>query len=363
MASPKDILVTTTSTLQFYTVRKYLKPVTAHIVAGTNVFSDFFASFSDTFGGRSSTYQKQLRSLYAEAFDTIRAAAFELGANAIIGLSVDMDEISGKGKSMFMLTAMGTAVVVEKESSTKAMSLEDMIHEKIPIDRINTLRARKEMVAKGLSGTLELSPEVWEFATSNQIAELFPFLVLKYALFFKNEMEEAESGRAYYQRLVDFVNELPENNQIATLYDVLEKETNEKVLSKLSLIVRDLNLVDLDRCNTFLQSDNFKTRKLGVRLLSFDKPFYDSNDIEKLSALKQGLLDDFKPRSSINKKKVLLSSKEKDVWLCECGKTNDVDYYCSGCGQNIEGFKEIELKPVKVASMLEEKIALIKEYF
>ena len=96
-----------------------MKPVSAHIVAGTNLFSDFFASFSDVFGGRSQTYQKQLSSLYNEAIERIKYAAFELGANCVVGLSIDMDEISGKGKSMFMLTAVGTAVVLEREVTEK----------------------------------------------------------------------------------------------------------------------------------------------------------------------------------------------------------------------------------------------------
>jgi hypothetical protein len=38
-------------------------------------------------------------------------------ANAIIGLKVDFDEISGKGKSMFMMSALGTAVYVKYDSN------------------------------------------------------------------------------------------------------------------------------------------------------------------------------------------------------------------------------------------------------
>src|SRR5947207_764071 len=98
MTNPKDILVTTTSSIEGLSVKQYLKPISAHIVAGTNLFSDFLASFSDVFGGRSQTYQKQLASLYSEAIERLKVAAYEIGANCIIGLNVDMDEISGKGK-------------------------------------------------------------------------------------------------------------------------------------------------------------------------------------------------------------------------------------------------------------------------
>src|SRR6476659_6915790 len=121
MMNPKDILVTTTSSVDGLKVKQYLKPIAAHIVAGTNLFSDFFASFSDVFGGRSQTYQKQLTSLYNEAIERLKITAYEIGANCIVGLSVDLDEISGKGKSMFMLTAIGTAVVLE-ETNKKELS-------------------------------------------------------------------------------------------------------------------------------------------------------------------------------------------------------------------------------------------------
>ena len=113
MIKHKDILVSTASTLEGVKIVSHLSPISTHIVAGTNLFSDIFASFSDVFGGRSSTYQRQISSLYEQAIDELRIKAFELGANGIIGLKVDMDEISGKGKSMFMITAIGSAVIVE----------------------------------------------------------------------------------------------------------------------------------------------------------------------------------------------------------------------------------------------------------
>ena len=58
MANPKDVLVVTTSSVDGLKVKRYLKPVSAHIVAGTNLFSDFLGGLTDVFGGRSQTYQK-----------------------------------------------------------------------------------------------------------------------------------------------------------------------------------------------------------------------------------------------------------------------------------------------------------------
>jgi len=119
MANFKDVLVITTSSVEGLKIKRYLKPVSAHIVAGTNLFSDFLGGLTDVFGGRSQTYQKQLTSLYNEAIERIKFAAHEVGANCVMGLSIDMDEISGKGKAMFMLTAIGTAIILEKEMIEK----------------------------------------------------------------------------------------------------------------------------------------------------------------------------------------------------------------------------------------------------
>jgi len=113
MPTPKDILVMTTSAAEGLKIKRYLKPVSAHIVAGTNLFSDFLGGLTDVFGGRSQAYQKQLTSLYNEAIERIKYAAY--------GLTIDMDEISGKGKLMFMLTAVGTAVIIEKEITGKSI--------------------------------------------------------------------------------------------------------------------------------------------------------------------------------------------------------------------------------------------------
>src|SRR5690606_33633612 len=127
----------TTPSVDGLKIKRYLKPVSAHIVAGTNLFSDFLGSLTDVFGGRSQSYQKQLTALYTEAIERIKYAAYEIGANCILGLSIDMDEISGKGKSMFMLTAVGTAVILEKPIQDNVISSasEEKL-ENVGLDRI-----------------------------------------------------------------------------------------------------------------------------------------------------------------------------------------------------------------------------------
>ena len=109
------MLITTTNTLEGYKIDKYIGPININEVVGANFFSDFFASFTDVFGGKSGTYRSKMDDLYRHAMEGLEGKANDLGANAVIGLSVSFDEIAGKGKSMFMISALGTAVSATKK--------------------------------------------------------------------------------------------------------------------------------------------------------------------------------------------------------------------------------------------------------
>src|SRR5204862_5385939 len=124
-----------------------------------NLFSDFLASFADVFGGRSQTYQKQLSSLYNESIERLKIAAFEIGANCIIGLHVDLDEISGKGKSMFMITALGTAVIIDDNFNKETSDNTSEKLEVIGVDKIRALREKREIINNAGENALELDDE------------------------------------------------------------------------------------------------------------------------------------------------------------------------------------------------------------
>jgi uncharacterized protein YbjQ (UPF0145 family) len=46
----KKIIMTNSSTIQGEEIIEYSALMSAHVVAGTNIFSDFFASFTDVLG-------------------------------------------------------------------------------------------------------------------------------------------------------------------------------------------------------------------------------------------------------------------------------------------------------------------------
>lgn len=361
MANPKDVLVVTTSSVDGLTVKKYLKPVSAHVVAGTNLFSDFLGSFTDIFGGRSQTYQKQLVSLYNEAIDRVKCAAYEIGANCIVGLKIDMDEISGKGKSMFMLTAVGTAVIIENEVVAKNTSIKtDEKLENVGVERINVLRRKKAIIEKANSDSLSLDEDIWDFVTTNEVYEIFPFLLKKFLEVLTYEQSSKANSDKFYNLFVVYIDGLPDQKKLDLLYEGIA-EQNEEIALKLCAIVKKLNLFEFDRSMELLKSDNFQIQKYGVRVVSYDKPFYNKQDILDLQEIKKHIHITFLERGTRTTKKQLLSSKEKEAWSCECGKINDIGAYCSVCEQDIYGFKQNEIKALDIERYIQQKIELISE--
>ena len=79
---------------------------------GANMFKDLFAGIRDLVGGRSATYEKELRSARDLSLQEMSEYARGLGANAIVGVDLDY-EVVGQNGSMLMVSISGTAVIVE----------------------------------------------------------------------------------------------------------------------------------------------------------------------------------------------------------------------------------------------------------
>ena len=109
----KDLILTTENGMAEYRVVERIEVITAECVFGMNLFKDFFAGIRDIFGGRSSSSQKVLRDARRTCLTELSREALIAGANAVIGVDLDYNEISGDGKSMLFVVASGTAVRVE----------------------------------------------------------------------------------------------------------------------------------------------------------------------------------------------------------------------------------------------------------
>lgn len=108
------MLISTTPTIEGQRIVRYLGLVSGQAILGANIFKDFFATIRDIVGGRSAAYEKELRAAQQVAVEEMRQQAQELGANAIVGADLDYESIQiGQGGNMLMVSASGTAVVLE----------------------------------------------------------------------------------------------------------------------------------------------------------------------------------------------------------------------------------------------------------
>jgi uncharacterized protein YbjQ (UPF0145 family) len=104
--------ITTTPSIEGRRIVRYLGVVAGEAIMGANVFKDLFAGVRDIVGGRSGTYERELQRAREIALEELEARARALSANAVVGVDLDY-EVLGQGNSMLMVSASGTAVVVE----------------------------------------------------------------------------------------------------------------------------------------------------------------------------------------------------------------------------------------------------------
>ncbi len=106
------MLVTTTPGVEGKKVIEYKGIVFGEVISGVDFIKDFAAGLTNFFGGRSGSYEGELIEAREAALKEMEKRAGAIGANAIVGVDIDY-EVLGQGGNMLMVTASGTAVVVE----------------------------------------------------------------------------------------------------------------------------------------------------------------------------------------------------------------------------------------------------------
>jgi uncharacterized protein YbjQ (UPF0145 family) len=109
--SDADIIVTTMNDLPGHEIVEVYGEVFGLIVRARNAFSNIGASFRTIAGGEVKGYTKLLAESRNHAVDRLRDAARERGANAVVAMRFDCNEI---GDIMSEVAAYGTAVTVRR---------------------------------------------------------------------------------------------------------------------------------------------------------------------------------------------------------------------------------------------------------
>ena len=105
------MILTTTPTIEGKQITQYYGIVTSEVIAGVNLFKDFFASIRNVVGGRSGSYEEELLKARQNALRELEQRAADLGANAVVGVDLDFEVFGDGGNNMLMIIASGTAVM------------------------------------------------------------------------------------------------------------------------------------------------------------------------------------------------------------------------------------------------------------
>ncbi len=103
--------ITTAFELGGYKITRNLGLVRGITVRSRNVFANIGAGFQTLFGGNITIYSELCEKTRQEALDLLVQHADQMGANAVIGLRYDANEIMA---GVTEVLVYGTAVIVEK---------------------------------------------------------------------------------------------------------------------------------------------------------------------------------------------------------------------------------------------------------
>ncbi len=104
-------LITTSTSLEGYKITKHLGLVRGITVRSRSILGNIAGGFMTLFGGKSAIYTELCENAREEAFQLMIKHGNELGANAIINMRYDANEVMN---GLTEVLAYGTAVVVEK---------------------------------------------------------------------------------------------------------------------------------------------------------------------------------------------------------------------------------------------------------
>lgn len=103
------MLIATTNNLEGKNIKEYRGIVFGEVTNGINYAKDYAIAFRNLTGGRSTELEDELISTRADAIGEMMKRAETVGANAVIGVKVDYENMNG----LLMVIASGTAVVIE----------------------------------------------------------------------------------------------------------------------------------------------------------------------------------------------------------------------------------------------------------
>lgn len=344
----QQFLTSTTNSLGNAPVKDCLGMVTEHVVVGSWFGAGMMATLTDTFGGYSDAYGKRLRDITVKAQNGLISKAKRMGANALIGINLDIDEVSGNNKQMFMITATGTAVVADipmSEASLGASARAELSH--LDLIRLQELRekfrilpftdnpgSKIEEIAAGYADLISSESRIRSLlsAIEEKVTEI---------------KWKTDPAMALKQPIVSLFLALPSNTLSSQIY--LLARTAPDFFNGLAILVAPFPLLDLDEVETLLNTEPKMTREAVRALESYYLNAYTKDDIPRFKAIidKLGELEK-------------TGKDEGKRWFCENGHKNPKEVaVCPKCRLDIFGTSGL----ASLIEKLKARVSLLEEHF
>lgn len=110
------IILTTSFDVPNRQIERIVSIVAAEAAVGINVFRDIANNWRDFFGGRSASSQNALREAREACLLDLRKEAHAIGADAVIAVDLDYNQLHTSGSGILFVAATGTAVKLKSGS-------------------------------------------------------------------------------------------------------------------------------------------------------------------------------------------------------------------------------------------------------
>ena len=110
------MIIVTTPSIEGKRIKEYLGIVSGEGLIGANVYKDIFSGVRDVVGGRTSTYEVELRKARDIALESMEEKAKNMDANAILNVRIKYSNLGGTMGNTIMVSITGTAVILEQEN-------------------------------------------------------------------------------------------------------------------------------------------------------------------------------------------------------------------------------------------------------
>lgn len=333
-----EFIITTTNNIEYAEVQQYFDIVSTNVVIGANIFSDLAASLTDIFGGTSGSYQNQLEYITTMAKVKLTNQARELGANAILGYRIDIDEVSGGGKSMFMISAIGTAVYVQYKERPKEKQTN---HNAVSRKQIEIIKKQQEII-KVIERGYAISDKSKSILERNPITDK-EFIKLLCGQYKNTNDTDFANWIARYLRGIMATHQ--EN-----ILDILYEYNNAE-------LIKDCNALSPRHILSMFDKD-VELSKI-VAMLDAEKDYYTQEDITLL----EQIIDKIEKTPNTGKliQKKNLFGKIEEKYECECGHIYNIgEIYCEKCNKRISSLTKDNEQTIETTKNLIKTLKSIK---